>query len=43
MGRSDIGVFGIVPGDFPPETDEEEAAKKADQVDDEAAKEKPSA
>jgi broad specificity phosphatase PhoE len=31
MGRSDIGVFGIVDGDFPPE-EEEEQAKKDPQV-----------
>ena len=42
MGRSDIGVFGIVPGDFPPEVEEEIAANKA-QVDDEATKQNPSA
>jgi hypothetical protein len=31
MGRSDIGVFGIVDGDFPPE-EEEEQAKKDPQI-----------
>lgn len=41
MGRSDIGVFGIVPGDFPPEVGEEETAKKADEVNGEATKQKP--
>ena len=42
MGRSDVGVFGIVPGDFPPEVEEEIATNKA-QVDDEATKQNPSA
>ncbi|KAF9692294.1 hypothetical protein EKO04_009789 [Ascochyta lentis] len=27
MGRSDVGVFGIVDGDFPPEVEEEEAKR----------------
>jgi hypothetical protein len=43
MGRSEVGVFGIVPGDFPPEVDEQDVAKEADKVDDEAVREKPSA
>jgi hypothetical protein len=42
MGRSDVGVFGIVPGDFPPEVEEEIATKQA-QVVDEATKQNPSA
>lgn len=34
MGRSDVGVFGIVDGDFPPEKEQEEAKteKKVKQV-----------
>ncbi|KAJ4986621.1 phosphoglycerate mutase [Stagonosporopsis vannaccii] len=34
MGRSDVGVFGIVEGDFPPEVEAEEAKKepKVDEV-----------
>jgi hypothetical protein len=44
MGRSDVGVFGVVEGDFPPEV-QEEAAKKEGQVEElgEASKEMPSA
>jgi hypothetical protein len=43
-GRSDVGVFGVVEGDFPPEV-QEEAAKKEEQVEElgEASKEMPSA
>jgi hypothetical protein len=37
MGRSDVGIFGIVEGDFPPEE-----AKKVEEVG-EAAKQKPAA
>jgi hypothetical protein len=45
MGRSDIGVFGVVDGDFPPEVeDEEEKAKKESKIEElgEANKQKPS-
>jgi hypothetical protein len=44
MGRSEMGVFGVEDGDFPPEVEEEEA-KKEEQVEDleEANKQKPSA
>jgi hypothetical protein len=47
MGRSDVGIFGIVDGDFPPEVEDEikdEQAKgpaKAEELD-EASREKPS-
>ncbi|KAH8726203.1 histidine phosphatase superfamily [Phaeosphaeriaceae sp. PMI808] len=47
MGRSDLGVFGIVPGDFPPEVEDQikdEEAKgpaKAEQLN-EATEQKPS-
>lgn len=47
MGRSQVGVFGVVDGDFPPEVEGEEEAKKAKEeskVDElgEASREKPS-
>jgi len=46
MGRSDVGVFGVVEGDFPPEVEEEirdgraSGVKKAEELD-EASKQKP--
>lgn len=47
MGRSDVGVFGIVEGDFPPELEDElknDEAKEPAKVEavDEATKQKPS-
>lgn len=46
MGRSDVGVFGVVDGDFPPEIEEEiheEKAKGEEKVEElnEASREKP--
>jgi hypothetical protein len=44
MGRSEVGVFGVVDGDFPPEVEEEEA-KTEGRVEglEEVNKQKPSA
>lgn len=47
MGRSDVGIFGIVEGDFPPEVEDkikDEQAKRLEKANelDEASKQKPS-